>query len=183
MLRNWGVVGGWNDPYLSNRCLETVVQYVSRSLWNVTSSSTTSSKHCVRHFRLSPKRVGHTFALFLVLWLLLAYYYCSCIYRTSELDLICLLARMPSSTIGSVLLAPSPADAKYDTMYYLKGAAAGGICCSITHGALTPVDVVKTRVQLDPAKVCRKSANLYGVNEDSFLVSSLHLFIYSTIIL
>jgi solute carrier family 25 phosphate transporter 3 len=38
-------------------------------------------------------------------------------------------------------------------MYYLKGAAAGGICCSITHGALTPVDVVKTRVQLDPIKV------------------------------
>ena len=38
-------------------------------------------------------------------------------------------------------------------MYYLKGAAAGGICCSITHGALTPVDVVKTRVQLDPVKV------------------------------
>jgi hypothetical protein len=38
-------------------------------------------------------------------------------------------------------------------MYYLKGAAAGGICCSITHGALTPVDVVKTRVQLDSAKV------------------------------
>lgn len=37
-------------------------------------------------------------------------------------------------------------------MYYLKGAAAGGICCSITHGALTPVDVVKTRVQLDPVK-------------------------------
>ena len=42
----------------------------------------------------------------------------------------------------------------YDLMYYLKGAAAGGICCSITHGALTPVDVVKTRVQLDPVKVC-----------------------------
>lgn len=41
---------------------------------------------------------------------------------------------------------------KYDLMYYLKGAAAGGICCSITHGALTPVDVVKTRVQLDPLK-------------------------------
>lgn len=42
---------------------------------------------------------------------------------------------------------------EYDLMYYLKGAAAGGICCSITHGALTPVDVVKTRVQLDPVKV------------------------------
>jgi solute carrier family 25 phosphate transporter 3 len=37
-------------------------------------------------------------------------------------------------------------------MYYIKGAAAGGICCSITHGALCPVDVVKTRVQLDPVK-------------------------------
>jgi len=40
----------------------------------------------------------------------------------------------------------------YDMEYYLKGAAAGGICCSITHGAVCPVDVVKTRIQLDPAK-------------------------------
>lgn len=54
---------------------------------------------------------------------------------------------------GAVLLAPSPEGKKYDMMYYLKGAAAGGICCSITHAALTPVDVVKTRVQLDPVKV------------------------------
>mmetsp|Transcript_18078 Transcript_18078/g.23333 ORF Transcript_18078/g.23333 Transcript_18078/m.23333 type:complete len:320 (-) Transcript_18078:150-1109(-) len=55
--------------------------------------------------------------------------------------------------IGQVLLAPSPAaGVTYDSMYYLKGAAAGGICCSLTHGALTPVDVVKTRVQLDPVK-------------------------------
>lgn len=38
----------------------------------------------------------------------------------------------------------------YDLMYYLKGALAGGICCAITHGALCPVDVVKTRIQLDP---------------------------------
>jgi hypothetical protein len=43
--------------------------------------------------------------------------------------------------LGSVLLAPSPiGEKKYDMMYYLKGAAAGGICCSITHGALCPVD-------------------------------------------
>ena len=41
---------------------------------------------------------------------------------------------------------------KYDLAYYLKGALAGGICCSVTHGALCPVDVVKTRMQLDPAK-------------------------------
>jgi len=48
-------------------------------------------------------------------------------------------------------LATSSA-ATYDLTYYVKGAAAGGICCSITHGALCPVDVVKTRVQLDPVK-------------------------------
>jgi len=41
---------------------------------------------------------------------------------------------------------------KYDLMYYIKGALAGGICCSITHAALCPVDVVKTRIQLDPIK-------------------------------
>ena len=41
---------------------------------------------------------------------------------------------------------------KYNTGYYLRGALAGGICCSITHGGLCPVDVVKTRIQLNPAK-------------------------------
>merc|ERR1712066_216590 len=29
---------------------------------------------------------------------------------------------------------------------------AGGICCGLTHGAVCPVDVVKTRIQLEPAK-------------------------------
>jgi len=54
---------------------------------------------------------------------------------------------------GAALLAPSPAGGQvHDFMYFIKGAAAGGICCSITHGALCPVDVVKTRVQLDPVK-------------------------------
>jgi len=55
---------------------------------------------------------------------------------------------VPSASV----LATSSGAQVYDFMYYLKGAAAGGICCSITHGALTPVDVVKTRVQLDPVK-------------------------------
>lgn len=41
---------------------------------------------------------------------------------------------------------------KYDLMYYVKAAAAGGVCCSVTHGAVCPIDVVKTRMQLDPAK-------------------------------
>jgi solute carrier family 25 phosphate transporter 3 len=38
----------------------------------------------------------------------------------------------------------------YSAGYFLKGALAGGICCSITHGAACPIDVVKTRIQLDP---------------------------------
>ncbi|KAL7623612.1 mitochondrial phosphate carrier protein [Parahypoxylon ruwenzoriense] len=33
---------------------------------------------------------------------------------------------------------------------YSRFALAGAVCCSITHGALTPIDVVKTRIQLDP---------------------------------
>jgi len=41
---------------------------------------------------------------------------------------------------------------KYSLGYYLNGALAGGICCSVTHGGMCPVDVVKTRIQLDPAK-------------------------------
>jgi len=41
---------------------------------------------------------------------------------------------------------------KYDTGYYTKAALAGGICCSATHAAVCPVDVVKTRIQLEPEK-------------------------------
>jgi len=37
-------------------------------------------------------------------------------------------------------------------VYYIKAAGAGGICCSITHSAVCPVDVVKTRIQLEPTK-------------------------------
>jgi len=39
---------------------------------------------------------------------------------------------------------------KYGTQYYLNGALCGSICCSFTHGGMCPVDVVKTRIQLDP---------------------------------
>ncbi|KAE8224599.1 hypothetical protein CF319_g2523 [Tilletia indica] len=33
---------------------------------------------------------------------------------------------------------------------YGKFALSGALCCSITHGLMTPVDVVKTRIQLEP---------------------------------
>lgn len=47
----------------------------------------------------------------------------------------------------------SPSDfSRYDLSYYTKSALAGGICCGFTHGAVCPVDVVKTRIQLEPQK-------------------------------
>jgi hypothetical protein len=32
----------------------------------------------------------------------------------------------------------------------VRFALAGALGCAVTHGALTPVDVVKTRIQLEP---------------------------------
>merc|ERR1719426_275861 len=40
--------------------------------------------------------------------------------------------------------------ADYDSGYFTKAALAGGICCSITHGGVVPIDVVKTKIQLEP---------------------------------
>lgn len=57
-----------------------------------------------------------------------------------------------SNEIIATSSSSSSSETKYDLMYYLKGALAGGICCGVTHGALTPVDVVKTRIQLDSVK-------------------------------
>jgi len=54
---------------------------------------------------------------------------------------------MPAAADDGKFMGQGP----FDTPFYLKAALAGGICCGLTHGALTPVDVVKTRIQLDPA--------------------------------
>ncbi|GAA6062716.1 hypothetical protein JCM10212_002267 [Sporobolomyces blumeae] len=34
---------------------------------------------------------------------------------------------------------------------YAKFFAAGALCCTLSHGGMVPIDVVKTRIQLDPA--------------------------------
>ncbi|KAI9487176.1 MAG: mitochondrial carrier domain-containing protein [Benjaminiella poitrasii] len=49
-------------------------------------------------------------------------------------------------------IVPSPAGdaAPTGANLYARFALAGAICCGITHGAMTPVDVVKTRIQLSP---------------------------------
>ncbi|ORZ16875.1 mitochondrial carrier domain-containing protein [Absidia repens] len=48
------------------------------------------------------------------------------------------------SAAGDNAAAPTGAN------LYARFALAGAVCCSITHGAMTPVDVVKTRIQLSP---------------------------------
>lgn len=40
----------------------------------------------------------------------------------------------------------------FNAMHYMKAAFGGAVCCSVTHGGTTPIDVVKTRMQLDPGK-------------------------------
>lgn len=62
-----------------------------------------------------------------------------------------ILSKMESKAPQRRVVATSAhGETVYDLNYYLKGALAGGICCAVTHGALCPVDVVKTRIQLDP---------------------------------
>ncbi|RKF82225.1 Mitochondrial phosphate carrier protein [Golovinomyces cichoracearum] len=45
---------------------------------------------------------------------------------------------------------PSNTEKPTGIALYSRYALAGALCCSVTHGGLTPVDVVKTRIQLDP---------------------------------
>lgn len=43
----------------------------------------------------------------------------------------------------------------FDTLFYLKAGIAGGVCACVTHVAVCPIDVVKTRIQLEPLKYDR----------------------------
>lgn len=51
---------------------------------------------------------------------------------------------------GDVAPTPGGPPAPTGVDLYMRFAFAGAVCCSVTHGALTPVDVVKTRIQLEP---------------------------------
>jgi len=57
---------------------------------------------------------------------------------------------MASSAVAAVK-PQAPAEKLSGVALYSRFALAGAVCCSVTHGALTPVDVIKTRIQLDPA--------------------------------
>lgn len=45
---------------------------------------------------------------------------------------------------------------------YARFAFAGAVCCAVTHGALTPVDVVKTRIQLQPEVYNKGMISAFG---------------------
>lgn len=53
--------------------------------------------------------------------------------------------------------APAPTGANL----YARFAFAGAVCCAITHGAMTPVDVVKTRMQLSPEVYNKVNKKIY----------------------
>ncbi|KAL1921721.1 uncharacterized protein VTP21DRAFT_10363 [Calcarisporiella thermophila] len=61
-------------------------------------------------------------------------------------------------------VAPSPVDSQAPSGVglYARFAFAGAVCCSVTHGALTPVDVVKTRIQLEPQVYNRGMVAAFG---------------------
>ncbi|KAK3209265.1 hypothetical protein GRF29_69g1271415 [Pseudopithomyces chartarum] len=66
-------------------------------------------------------------------------------------------AQAPASSTGSVKLdaikataAAANPNAPKGLDLYSRFAFAGAVCCAVTHGGFTPVDVVKTRIQLDP---------------------------------
>ncbi|KAI0699637.1 mitochondrial carrier protein [Cerioporus squamosus] len=53
-----------------------------------------------------------------------------------------------NSTWNARYLGPVPHDAKY----YMTCILAGGLSCGITHAGMTPLDVTKCNMQVDPAK-------------------------------
>ena len=57
------------------------------------------------------------------------------------------MASMRANTVNPMFTAASKKE--YGMDYYLRSALAGGICCGVTHGAVTPVDVVKVRANTE----------------------------------
>lgn len=54
-------------------------------------------------------------------------------------------AKVPSSQTGTPFQIPQFTLVDYSSFF-----AAGALCATLTHGGMTPIDVVKTRIQIDP---------------------------------
>jgi len=68
-------------------------------------------------------------------------------YRSNILNTFPIHAPAESKVGAGGSISPAPPTG---VDLYARFAFAGAVCCSVTHGALTPVDVVKTRIQLEP---------------------------------
>ncbi|OAY73447.1 Mitochondrial phosphate carrier protein 2, mitochondrial [Ananas comosus] len=64
----------------------------------------------------------------------------------------------PNSTTSSSFFAQSPLEPArgkiemFSPEFYAASAAAGALSCGLTHTAITPLDVIKCNMQIDPAK-------------------------------
>ncbi|KAK9832839.1 hypothetical protein WJX81_005824 [Elliptochloris bilobata] len=52
---------------------------------------------------------------------------------------------------GREHVPPPPPPQSFGMGLYARYALAGALCCALTHGAVVPIDVVKTRMQLEPS--------------------------------
>ncbi|SPO21048.1 related to MIR1 - Phosphate transporter of the mitochondrial carrier (MCF) family [Ustilago trichophora] len=57
---------------------------------------------------------------------------------------------MASSSNTGYKMAPGALTPAFDFGDYARFFASGALCATMTHGAMTPIDVVKTRIQLEP---------------------------------
>lgn len=57
-------------------------------------------------------------------------------------------AKETGEKVGNQIAPLTPTYSVKDYSTFFLG---GALCCTITHGAMTPIDVVKTRIQIDPA--------------------------------
>lgn len=56
----------------------------------------------------------------------------------------------PSSSSPGYKTAPGALTPSFSIGDYARFFASGALCATLTHGAMTPIDVVKTRIQLEP---------------------------------
>ncbi len=55
-----------------------------------------------------------------------------------------------STSSAGYKMEPGALTSNFSVGDYARFFASGALCATITHGAMTPVDVVKTRIQLEP---------------------------------
>jgi len=58
--------------------------------------------------------------------------------------------KVMSGAVAYAGAGPVDLSSKYSLDTYLRFGLAGALCCSVTHTAVVPIDVVKTRLQVRP---------------------------------